>query len=117
MSPEIIMLIMTTLGGIAAAIKAVAEARKARFEAEARIAEAKRADEAEKTTNAVIAGVERAKMTLGEANLAQYLQDEIKYSAEEQGVEGNLNKMVKKARNTGILDRSKLFDKLDEQSE
>ena len=54
-------------------------------------------------------------MTLSEANLAQYLQDEIKYSAEEQGVEGNLNKMVKKARNTGMLDRSKLFDKLEEE--
>jgi len=121
MSPETVALILTTLGGVAAAVKAMAEAKKAQAEKEKAEAErqkaeleAKRADEAEKTTNAVIAGVEKAKKTLHESNLALYLQGEIQGVAQEAGVEEKLNKMVKKVKNTTFLDRSKLLEKLDE---
>jgi hypothetical protein len=114
MSPETIALIFTTLGGIAAMVKSMADAKRAQAEKEKAEIEAKRADEAEKTTNAVIAGVERAKRTVCNADLAQYLQDEIQIVAEERGVEERLNKMVKRVKNTTFLDRSKLIDKLEE---
>ena len=122
MSPETIALILTTIGGVTAAVKAIAEARKAkheaaRAEAEAEKAEAERlrAEKAEQTTTAVIEGVEKAKATLFESNLAQYLQDEIQGVATERGVEERLNKMVKKVkRATGGLDRAKLIEKLEE---
>lgn len=121
MSPEIMALILTTLGGVAAAVKARAEAKKARLEKEkAELEKEKaelekeRADKAEKTTSAIIRGVEKAKMTLNEANLGQYLQDEIQGSATEHGVEENLNKMVKNIKNTTALDRSKLIERLEE---
>jgi hypothetical protein len=114
MSPEIIALIMTTLGGVAAAIKAVAEARKAKFEAQRAELEASRADEAEKTTNAIIHGVEKAKKTLCEQNLGQYLTDEIRGVALERGVEDRLNEMVKSVKKTNRLDKDKLREMLEE---
>ena len=108
MTAETIALIASTLAGITAAVKAIAEARKARFEAQARI-------EAEKTTDAIILGVENAKRTLGEANLAQYLTDEIKSAAANTGVEEKLNKRVKQVKSTAHFDRSRLMKKLDEE--
>lgn len=117
MSPEIIALIMTTIGGLAAAIKAIADARKAKHEAAKAKVEAEierlRAEQAEQTTNAVIEGVEKAKKTLSEGNLAQYLQNEIQGVATERGVEDRLNKMVKNVRLTGTLNRAKLIEKLE----
>jgi hypothetical protein len=113
MSGETIALIMTALAGIAAAVKAVAEARKAKYEAAARIAEAERADEAEKTTDAVIKGINKAKATMS-GDLARYLQDEIKTVALADGVEEKLNKRVKKIKRTEKLDKNKLLDLLDE---
>ena len=114
MSAETIALIMTTLAGVTAAVKAVAEARKARFEAEKALVEKERADEAEKTTDAVIRGVENAKRTLGEVSLAQHLQNEIQNVAKECGIEEKLNKRVKSIKKTIQFDRSKLLDRLDE---
>jgi len=124
MSPESIALIVTTLASLAGVAKAIAEARKARYEKEkaeletARAElEAARADKAEKTTHAVIEGVEKVKKTLVESNLAQYLQDEIQSVATERGVEGDLNKMVKNVRKTTALDRTKLLEKLSDENE
>ena len=107
MSAETIIAIVTTIGGIAAAIKSIADARKARYEAAARV-------EAEKTTDAVIKGVERAKMTLGERNLGHLLSDEIKLCATEDGVEEKLNKRVRKIKATVVLSKDKLLEKLKE---
>lgn len=112
MSTETIALIASTLTALLAAIKAIAEARKAKYEAAARAAEAAAREEAEKTTDAVIKGVERAKRTLGEANLAQFLVDEIKSVATDDGVEEGLNKRVKAVKKTGRLDRDKLKEML-----
>jgi hypothetical protein len=121
MSAETMIAIMTTLAGIAAAAKAVAEARKAKYEARKAEAEAmradteaSRADEAEKTTGAVIDGIENAKRTMGESDLAHYLQEEIRSVAIERGVEGKLSGMVKQARETRGLDRGKLLEKLED---
>lgn len=118
MEAETIALIATTIGGVTAAIKAIAEARKARFEAEARIAESKRADEAEKTTDAIIRGVEKAKKTVfGETNYGELLAEEIRSEATNCGVEEKLNKKVKHIRGTTHLDRSKLMRRLEENGE
>lgn len=107
MNAEIIIAIVTTVGGIAAAIKSVADARRARYEAQARA-------EAEKTTEAVIKGVEQAKKTVLGADYAHLLSAEIKSVAEEQGVEEKLNARVKKIKNTLSWDKSKLLEKLEE---
>lgn len=114
MSTETIALIMTTLGGIAAAVKAVAEARKARYEAAARLAEAERADDAEKTADAVIKGVERAKKTLGEANLAEFLVHEIQDVATSEGVEEKLNMRVKSIKKTGKFSKTELGRRIED---
>ena len=107
--------VTTSIGGIVAAIKAVAEARKAKFESEARIAEAKRADEASAQRDAVIRGVERAKRTvLKETGYADLLAEEIRAEATHTGVEESLNKRVKHIRGTTMLDRAKLMERLDE---
>lgn len=107
MSAEIITAIVSAIVAIAAAIRSIADARKARYEAAARL-------EAERTTEAVIKGVERAKMTLGEKNLAHLLSDEIKSCAEEHGVEERLNQRVKKIKNTLSYNKEKLREKLEE---
>ena len=94
MSTEIIALIMTTIGGITAAVKAIAEARKARYESAARIAEAARSGEDEKTADAIIQGVEKVQQTV-EGDMAKYVKDTIKDVALAEGVEEKLNKRVK----------------------
>lgn len=111
MSNEIIALILTAIAGITAAIKALAEARRAKYESEARITEALRADRAEKTTDAVIKGIQSAKKTMSEP-LAQHLQDEIRHIAIIDGVEDNLNSRVSSIKKTEKLDRARLLDSL-----
>lgn len=120
MSAETIALITTTLGAIAAAVKAIAEARKARYEREkaaletARAnAEASRAAEAEEATRAVIEGVEKATQTIDQEDISRYLKDEICSVATKRGVEQRLNTMVKKVKETAVLDRTELLRKLE----
>ena len=116
MSPETIALIFTTLGGIAAMVKSMADAKKAQAEKEKAEIEAKRADEAEKTTDAVIRGVEKAKRTVfAETNFGELLAEEIRAEATNTGVEEGLNKRVRRVKGTASLDRSKLLDKLEEE--
>lgn len=115
MSPETIALIFTTLGGIAAMLKSMADAKKAQAEKEKAEIESRRADEAEKTTDAVIRGVEKAKRTVfKETNYGELLAEEIRAEATITGVEEGLNKRVKRVKATTHLDRAKLMDKLDE---
>lgn len=106
-SGEIITTIVSAIIAISAAIKSIADARKARYEAAAR-------EEAEKATEAVIKGVERAKKTLGQASLVGLLAAEIKSEAEAAGVEEGLNQRVKKIRGTLSYDKEKLKEKLGE---
>lgn len=108
MSTETIALIVSTISAVAAAVKAIAEARKARYETAARLAEAERADDAEKQADAIIKGVERAKKTLGEANLADFLVGEIRDVATSEGVESKLNERVKSIKKTGKFSRTEL---------
>lgn len=112
MEAETIIVVLSTLGGLAAAVKVIAEARKAKFERKKAQIEVARAQKAEKTTNAIIYGVEKAKRTVHK-DLAQYLSDEIRGVAELEGVEPDLNKMVKDIKSTKFLSRDKLKEKLD----
>lgn len=111
MSTEVIIAICTTIGGIAALAKSIVDARKARYEKEKAKIESARADEAEKTTNALIDGVEKAK-TRYEVDVSHYLEDEIQKAAESYGVDNTL-KTLRKA-HTIRFDKSTLKEKLEE---
>lgn len=106
MNTETIALILTTVTAIAAAVKAMAEAKKASLEKV-------RADKAERSTEAVVKGVEKFKSTMLEKNISKFLTDEIQSHAKADGIEEDLNKVMEKVKKTKVYSSEELRKRLD----